>query len=330
MSPIPENKATQRDVAQLAGVSHMTVSRVVQGIKTVSPATAERVHEAIKKLKYVPDPALSALAMYRTHGGEKGHGSVLAFLDCDNSDHSHDILDGVRREATWLGYQVESFQMDPEPSHQRQLSHQLYHRGIRGLLFGPTNSEWKFEGWNWNDFAAISLSSVRNQPAMHAVSIDYVQGASTAVSTLLKWGCKRIAMVIHPQWEERTGHRWLGGYCSALDWRKQSPLVGNEFWETPELKPWLRDQRVDGLITLHSGVEKHPSEAWRIAHSLKIKTILLSDYAHVPEVPAMSFDRQAIGTEAVRMMHHLLLSHEFGIPEKTKLVAIQGKLRLDD
>lgn len=330
MPPLPEKKATQRDVAQLAGVSHMTVSRVVQGINTVSQVTAERVREAIKKLNYVPDPTLSALAMYRTHGGEKGHGNVLAFIDCDNSPHGRDILEGARREATWLGYSIESFPLNPGPEQQRQLSRQLYHRGIRGLLFGPSDTPAKFVGWNWTDFAAISLSAVAHQPAMHAISADYFQGSSTAVSTLRQWGCQRISMVVPLQWEQRTGHRWLGGYCSALDLKMQPPLLGGEYWDSPKLKSWLRDQRVDGLITLYSGIEKHPREAWKIARSLKIKTVLLSDYAHVPGVPAMSFDRQAIGTEAVRMMHHLLLSHEFGIPESPKVAAIQGRLRLED
>lgn len=88
MSQTPDKKATQRDVARLAGVSPMTVSRVIQGLRSVVPATAERVRDAINKLQYVPDPMLSALAAYRTHGVGKGHGNVIAFLDCDDSHHS--------------------------------------------------------------------------------------------------------------------------------------------------------------------------------------------------------------------------------------------------
>lgn len=47
-----KNPATQRDVARLAGVSHMTVSRVIQGIRSVAPATADpRINfSAIRRL----------------------------------------------------------------------------------------------------------------------------------------------------------------------------------------------------------------------------------------------------------------------------------------
>ena len=67
-----------KDVAAAADVSHMTVSRVVRGEWRVRAATADRVRRAIGKLSPRPDPALSALAAYRTQGGSRGAGSVLA------------------------------------------------------------------------------------------------------------------------------------------------------------------------------------------------------------------------------------------------------------
>lgn len=330
MPPSSEKPATQRDVARLAGVSHMTVSRVIQGIHSVAPATAERVREAIEKLRYNPDPLLSALAVYRSHPGGKGHGSAIAFLDCDNSIHSRDILDAARREAEWLGYHIESFRLSPAPDDQRQLSQMLYHRGIRGLFFGPADTPWKFEGWDWPRFTAISLSALAHQPAMNAISIDYFQGAFAAAAALRGWGCRRIAFVVPSDRDDRTSHRWLGGYCAGIDLDAQPPLLGGALWGVAKLKSWLREHEVDGMLTLYSGLENSRHEAWRTARSLKIRSILLSDYLHVPGVPVMAFDRQAIGTEAVRMMHHLLLSQEFGIPAKPRHVAIQGALRLEN
>ncbi len=42
------------EVAKLAGVSHATVSRVINGRSDVSPASVQRVREAMQKLRYVP------------------------------------------------------------------------------------------------------------------------------------------------------------------------------------------------------------------------------------------------------------------------------------
>jgi len=54
------------DVARLAGVSHQTVSRVVNDLPNVRPATRLRVEEAIKQLRYRPSTAARALVTKRS------------------------------------------------------------------------------------------------------------------------------------------------------------------------------------------------------------------------------------------------------------------------
>ena len=58
-------KATVFDVAELAGVSIKTVSRVVNAEPHVRPSTRERVDHAIAELGYRPDQAAQALARHR-------------------------------------------------------------------------------------------------------------------------------------------------------------------------------------------------------------------------------------------------------------------------
>lgn len=60
-------KSTIFDVAQLAGVSIKTVSRVVNREPNVRPSTQERVEKAIAKLKYRPDQSARNLASHRSH-----------------------------------------------------------------------------------------------------------------------------------------------------------------------------------------------------------------------------------------------------------------------
>ncbi len=59
-------KATIFDVADLAGVSIKTVSRVVNNQPHVRSTTREKVDRAIAKLNYSPDPAARNLASYRS------------------------------------------------------------------------------------------------------------------------------------------------------------------------------------------------------------------------------------------------------------------------
>ena len=57
---------TIKDVARLSGVSSMTVSRVINGGERVSPATRQRVEEAIAELGYVPSRLARGLSRQKT------------------------------------------------------------------------------------------------------------------------------------------------------------------------------------------------------------------------------------------------------------------------
>ena len=62
----PARSANIFDVARLAGVSHQTVSRVLNDLPNVRPATRARVEQAIAQLRYSPSPAARALVTRRT------------------------------------------------------------------------------------------------------------------------------------------------------------------------------------------------------------------------------------------------------------------------
>ena len=60
---VPKRRAiTIKDVADLAGVSQMTVSRVLNLSASVKPDTRERVQAAIAELNYRPNPMARSLA----------------------------------------------------------------------------------------------------------------------------------------------------------------------------------------------------------------------------------------------------------------------------
>ena len=93
---------TIRDVAKEAGVSTSTVSKVLNNWSSISPATCDRVHEAIRKLHYTPNARAVSFA--------KGASRNILFLsslkkeEAYRNPHMFDILCGVRHTLAKQGY----------------------------------------------------------------------------------------------------------------------------------------------------------------------------------------------------------------------------------
>src|SRR5215212_6297623 len=91
--------AVMTDVAALAGVSHQTVSRVINGSTQVRPETRERVLAAMQQLDYRANPAARAL----TTGRSRTLGVVTFDLTLFGPAST---LDGIERAARDSGYSV--------------------------------------------------------------------------------------------------------------------------------------------------------------------------------------------------------------------------------
>lgn len=314
-----DRRPTLRDVAQLAGVSHVTVSRVVRGDHVVAAPTVARVRAAVKQLGYHPDPALSALASYRS-SSKGGHGSVLAFLESRKTSYSHMVFSGAKTEAERLGYSLEQHVLSDSPALQAKLWRLLYHRGIRGILVGAFARYAVVPEWDWSPFAAVSLGAILRQPMLHAVTTDYFVGVTLAMRHLQGLGARRIGFAVDVPHEGRTAHRWLGGYLAALEGRKPAIYSGDNS-DSAAVRRWMVSARMDGLLTMHQSV-------WAARPSSEIPTVFLNTFDCPPGVPCIVYDRKNIGIEGIRLIHHQCLNHEFGLPGEVKVVTLQPSLRL--
>ena len=85
-------RATIRDVAARAGVSHQTVSRVINNNGRVSPETRDRVQRAIAELRYSPNAIARSMAEGRTRN--------LACLSPNLTDYTFaSVIEGAVSEA---------------------------------------------------------------------------------------------------------------------------------------------------------------------------------------------------------------------------------------
>ena len=126
--PRSRRRATILEVAQLAGVSHQTVSRYFRSDVGMKPATRERIRMAVTDLNYRPN--LAARAM---RGGRTGRLAVL--LPTGTSISSLEVLHGATAAAHAAGFVTEVIILDGAPDLRRNRAVELIHSGLfEGLV----------------------------------------------------------------------------------------------------------------------------------------------------------------------------------------------------
>src|SRR5512147_2684449 len=89
---MPKSHPTIRDVARQAGVSHQTVSRVINGREMVLPETRALVEAAIEQMGYRPSAIARSMARGQTH--------TLACISPNLTDYTFaSVIEGAEAEA---------------------------------------------------------------------------------------------------------------------------------------------------------------------------------------------------------------------------------------
>ncbi|SDG71491.1 LacI family DNA-binding transcriptional regulator [Microbacterium pygmaeum] len=184
--------ATIFDVARLAGVSHQTVSRVLNDLPNVRPATRERVEKAIRQLRYVPSQAARALVTRRS----RTIGLVATGLP-DFGPSS--IVLTVNESAADAGYAVITTNLvDASGRNVRAATEMLVRHNVEAIVLVAAERETvdAFDGWELG-VPLIAVASEERGRAVH-VTLDQYGGARAAVSHLLELGHRDIRHIAGP------------------------------------------------------------------------------------------------------------------------------------
>lgn len=200
---------TIREVAQHAGVSMATVSRVLNGSTSVDPVLAERVHAAIAHLKYQPSRAARMLA---------GQGSALIGLLVTDMQNSFflDLIRGVEEVAQQHGYLVVVCNTLENTQKEARYLEVLSSEPIAGAIVVPTQD--RIAGMEYLKTRHIPLVAVDRRVedrSIDCVVIDNTTAAREAVSHLIANGYRRIGVVGGPRSVTNMNER-IAGYRQAL------------------------------------------------------------------------------------------------------------------
>jgi LacI family transcriptional regulator len=201
--------ATIRDVADLARVSPITVSRVINDIGPVSNQTRVRVLQAIETLNYVPNQQARSLRSRRTH--------TLALLIADvTNPFWTTVARGVEDKAAENNFSVILCNTDEDVTKEQRYVKVVLEKRVDGVIAAPTSSE----STHFRQLDKQQIPHVLLDRRLHNIKTDLVlcENIDTSrdlVSSLIAHGHRRIAVISGPEHISTADER-IEGYRQAL------------------------------------------------------------------------------------------------------------------
>jgi LacI family transcriptional regulator len=234
-----KTKTTIKDVAELAGVSFKTVSRVTNNEGSVRKETLQKVNDAIHQLNYQPNNAARNLA------GSKSY-SLGYVYDNPNAYYVLDMQNGILAECRERGYELV---IHPCSANNidivDELATMIKRSQLAGLIISPPLSEMPevldaLGAMNIPFIRIISASEV-SEESSPCVYINDRDAAFDITEHLIEEGHTKIAFLRGDE-SHRSSHERKIGYVNAL--RKHS-------------LPIIDDYQIDGSVTMKSQQERY-------------------------------------------------------------------------
>jgi len=202
--------STVRDVAKRAGVSAMTVSRVINGAVGVRPETRLRVERAVTELDFVPNGVARGLMSSRTNA------LGLIVPDIVNPFFAI-VVRGAETVARRAGYRLLLCNSEGDLGLEKQYVEDMISHRVEGVIIAPVGDRSKP---NLLQLVRRKLPFVLIDRSVAGLASDSVQadsvaGATKLVRHLISVGHKRIAVIIEPD-NVSTARERLQGHSDAL------------------------------------------------------------------------------------------------------------------
>jgi DNA-binding LacI/PurR family transcriptional regulator len=202
---VKRTSPTIRDVANAAGVSHQTVSRVINDDLRVTPETRARVNSAIADLGYRPNAIARSMARGRTF--------TLSAIVQNLTDYTFAaIIEGAEAESRRRGYfLLTSSASDPNDVTAR-IEQLAWHGRVDGMLvFNPfVHPEQMPER-----FPLVMITPPIPMSDVHSIALDNRACAEIVTRHLLELGHTRIGHITGPP-NERASMDRQAGFMNVL------------------------------------------------------------------------------------------------------------------
>jgi len=202
-------KINIKTIADKAGVSTATVSRVLNDYKGIRDVTRKRVLKVINEYNYEINAIAKSLKQKRTMTVGIVLGNVL-------SQFYSIIAKSVEDTASKYGFSTILCNGDDDPAKELKYLKVLKSNRVDGIILTPTGRNADYVNNLINSGTNIVLlDRLIEGVSCDAVLVDNLNGAYLAIKHLLEQGYRRIG-IINGFIDRTTGHDRLEGYKKAL------------------------------------------------------------------------------------------------------------------
>ncbi len=179
------------EVAERAGVSPMTVSRVVNGTGNVRDSTRERVMRVVRELGYTPNLAASALAA--------AQGTRIALIYSNPSGaYLRELLVGALRGATRTAAQLVIEAWDPSDAEVERIAARALAKRVSGVILPPPlcESDVVLAELLRARVPVVTIAAGRSREGVSNIHIDDARASHEIATHLIAQGHTRIGYIM--------------------------------------------------------------------------------------------------------------------------------------
>ena len=324
-----------RDLARLAGVSVMTVSRALRNSPKISEATRNKIRKLADEHGYRVNPLVSAqMASIRASRLIKYEATIglLVFTPPEGLwVGAKKVIDGVFKACEANGFSCDLFDLADKGFTAKRLNRTLKTRGIRGLIEAPM-----LLGLNHYDIDVSEMVVVSSSPGLlpqtvHRVCPDHYGNMDMLLRKLYEHGFRRPGLMVPHDLDSRFNHLWTSRFLAYQQTEKlgKVPLLMPEktlLFSPDRFMKWYERYRPDVLIVSSQELFRDrffEKAGIDIPSDIEVVKININDSG--PGFSGINMMSEAVGVGCVKLLSQLLYNNEFGVPENPMSVLVPGR-----
>lgn len=329
-----EPRINMRDLAKLAGVSVMTVSRALRNNPKISRQTRDRINALAIEKGYTVNPLVAAqMASIRARKIVK-HKATLGLLINNPPEGAwkgtENVIEGVIEACESTGFGCDVFDLTDSRLTAHRLDSILKSRDIHGLIEAPTLMD--FSQWDVDFSRLIFVSS--NQGYLpqnfNRVCPDHYGNMDMLMRTLYANGYRKPGLLVARDLDRRINHLWTSRYLAFQQTENLGKIppympVDRMAYKKDTFISWMERYKPDILISSSQEVWEdgfYEKAGLKIPQSIEMVKININDLSK--GFSGINANSREVGASCVKLLAQLMYHNQFGIPEKPISMLIPG------